>query len=211
MENINQTIIEAGHYYECKGPTAWSTQGVAIMEKIRRNGAKSMLFVDDLHPLENVSIIERFEDTVYFDFKPDYLVMESEMIKPAQKILEQLLSLNSKKKRASRNPKDGKCYISGFPITKDDGETPLCVLLDAALTVHKRELGFDNVINILPYFYQEQQSNLLRILNKLNLEELTFSVLLFKKDGEFKQMNGYEHTNMSIKPISIVSETSTSY
>ncbi|MFA7191850.1 MAG: hypothetical protein WC089_00925 [Candidatus Paceibacterota bacterium] len=183
-------IIEAGHYYSAYGPTIWSTTGVEILNKVRQPSDKTMLFVDDFHPLANVSHFEKSEDVVELLFDPDILVFESKMVDKAKEILEKLLNLEQKKKRAHLNQKDGKYYISGFPITNSSG-IPLCVLLDAALTVYKYELGYKNIINILPSYYGTEQEHLIKILGKLNLKDLNFSIILFEKDGSFHQVDHY--------------------
>lgn len=174
MENV---IIEAGHYYSVKGPTIWAKQGVEIMQKLRKQGDKTMLFIDDVHSVDDVHSMEKFEEIISLDFKPDFVVMESEMIKPAKEILYRLKNLDSKKKRAIRNPKDGKYYISGFPITKPDG-MPLCILLDVALTVHKANLGFQKALNILPYFYDDQQMRVQKIISKI-IPEFELKTMFF--------------------------------
>lgn len=196
-------IIEAGHYYAAYGPTIWSTVGVDILNKIRQPSDKTMLFVDDFHPIANVSHFEKSEEIVELFFDPDILVLESKMVEKAKEILGQLLILEQKKKRAHLNQKDGKYYISGFPITNSIG-TPLCVLLDAALTVYKYELGYKNIVNILPSYYGTEQEHLIKILGKLNLKDLNFSIILFEKDGNFHQVDHYppqSHVNHAPVPI----------
>src|SRR5574343_667383 len=156
-------IIEAGHYYAAYGPTIWSQIGVDIIGQIRCITDKTMLFIDDVHPVANVSHFEKEESIIDLDYRPDYTVMESDMVKPATDLLEKLLSLPSKK-RAHLNNKDGKYYISGFAITNKESK-PLCVLLDAALTVHKYNMGFNHIINVLPDYYEHEQEHLVKILN----------------------------------------------
>ncbi len=181
-------LIEVAHYYECKGPTIWSQIGVELLEKFKKTNDKTLSFVDDVHSLSDMSDNEKNEAVIEFNFSADYKILESKMMEPALEILNILLNLSSKKNRAKLNPKDNKYYISGFPITNEFGK-PSCVLLDAALTLHKNQLGFDKIVNILPNFYEQEQRNLIRILAKLNMPHLLFSVILFNKNGEYFQLD----------------------
>jgi hypothetical protein len=88
----------------------------------------------------------------------------------------------SKDKRARQSGKDNRWYISGFPITKPNGK-PACVLLDAALTKHKYELGYRKVINYLPHYYGPEQKNLGRLLNKIMPQDFHCEVVLFDQYG----------------------------
>lgn len=176
------TLIEAGHYYLSKGPTKWSNIGGKIAENLKHQYGKveTMLFLDDVHSINEVSPYEVDHPVVPLQFNADHVVYESEMIEPALQLLEVLKELP--KKRRARPDSEGRYYISGFPVTNKFGK-PLCVLLDAALTLKKYEMGFKRTINILPFYYKEQQENLFRILNKIMPHGLEHRTLLFDEHG----------------------------
>jgi hypothetical protein len=173
-------IIEAGHYYSAKGPTLWSLVGWRIMSSICSDRDKSMLFIDDIHSLEDVSPEEAVLLQVEFNPKPDFTVLESAVTAKAWEALDILKVLPSRR-RARINA--GRWYCSGFPLTTSSG-TPNCVLLDAGLTIFKRELGFQEGVNILPKFYEEQQGKLLRLVAK-TLPDFHLQVVLFDLGGKF--------------------------
>ncbi len=172
-------IIEAGHYYEAKGPTKFSVIGWNIMQKMVFNGDKNMLFIDDFHDWDCVPEQEKKLPTVKFTPEADFFVLESELQEEAQEVLERLKSLSKRKK--AKQDKTGKWHCSGFPLTDESG-TPNCVLLDAGLTLHKRELGFKRGINILPKHYQDEQERLFRIINKV-IPDFYLKVILYNQDG----------------------------
>lgn len=181
-------LIEAGHYYTAKGPTQWSEIGARIAQERKLVSDKTMLFIDDMHDLSQVREQERLEPVVSIDhYLFDYTIYESEMIHPAKKLVEYLLQL-PKSKRAKQN-EDGRCFCSGFPITKTGGE-PLCVLLDVALTKRKYEMGFQKIVNILPYYYEEEQQHTAQILRKvINDENFEFTTLFFEKNGAIREVS----------------------
>lgn len=180
----SRVLIESGHYYQVKGPTEWSKIGVEIAEELKsQHNAASMLFIDDYHGIENVSEHEINHPVIDLNFTPDYTVYESDMVKPALVLLEVLKELP--KKRRARQDKNGAFFLSGFPIT-DRAGNPLCVLLDAALTQHKYELGFQRSINVLPSYYGGLQANLSKIINKLTFSEFKHETVLFDYDKRYR-------------------------
>ena len=172
-------ILEAGHYYPAKGPTIWSVVGWEIMLGMRADNDTSMLFIDDVHDLGDVSPDEALLPKVEFNPNPDLVVLESEFVEKAWEFLELLKKL-PRKRRARNN--SGKWYCSGFPLVTKSG-MPNCVLLDAGLTLLKSELGFLEGVNILPKFYEEQQTKLLRLVAKA-LPNFHLRVVLYDLDGK---------------------------
>lgn len=177
-------IIEAGHYYSSKGPTEWSKAGWRIMQGVLEDGDKTMLFVDDIHPLECLHCSEFCLSTVDFSPNPDFLVLESALSDQAQLALSKLQKLGCKKR--ARKGAGGKWCCSGFPLT-DEAGNPNCVLLDAGLTLHKQSLGFLEGVNILPHFYEEEQRRLMRLLGKI-LPNFFLRVVLFDLEGKYWEM-----------------------
>lgn len=174
-------IIDAGHYYLCHGPTFWSMRGWELAEKLRTPSDDLLLFIDDIHTRSDLNETERALAAVDFQPKPNLVLFEKDMIDPAQEMLGRLQKL-SKKKRARQNGK-GKWFCSGNALT-DDAESPLCSLLDAGLTLYKSRLGYDAAVNILPYFYENQQLQLLSLLAKA-LPEFPLTVILFDEEGNY--------------------------
>ncbi|HUX36208.1 MAG TPA: hypothetical protein VMV71_04250 [Candidatus Paceibacterota bacterium] len=180
-------ILEAGHYYAVKGPTIWSRVGWNAMKGMSISNDRTMLFVDDIHDLTDLSEYEANLPTVDFKIIPDFIVMESEVVEKARQILETLKRLN-KNRRARISSSSGKWHCSGFPLTTASGE-PNCVLLDAGLTLFKQELGFKKGVNILPMFYEEQQRKLLRIVSKA-MPDFSLKVVLYDIKGNLRELCG---------------------
>jgi hypothetical protein len=183
-------LIEAGHYYESYGPTIWSRLGVQLTDSIDHPKKKKMLLIDDVHALDQVSQHEATQPVISLEFEPDYVILESAMFPKAENLLGILTSL-PKSMRATKNNKDGKWYISGFPITDRNGK-PICVLLDAALSVTKYEMGFNQTVTMLPNFYAVEQRNLMRILGKIMPRDFQTKTILF-------DMNGKETANIELR------------
>lgn len=176
-------ILEAGHFYAAKGPTAWSVRGWEILLQMRNGDDKSMLFIDDVHGLCDVSPQERALQREPFNPTPDFTVMESEVIGRAWEFLNRLCSLP--RKTAAKMSSE-RWHCSGISLTNDRGE-PNCVLLDAGLTLFKHELGAREGVNILPVFYEEQQRKLLRLLAKA-LPDFHLRVVLCDLEGNIWDM-----------------------
>ncbi len=176
-------ILEAGHYYSVKGSTMWSVVGWEIMLRMRANGDKTMLFIDDIHCLSDVSADEIRLPKMEFDPNADLVVLESAIVAKAWEFLELLKKL-PKKRRARSN--SGRWFCSGFPLVTKSG-MPNCVLLDVGLTLLKSELGFREGVNILPKFYEEQQRKLLRLVAKA-LPSFRLRIILYDLEGKFWEL-----------------------
>lgn len=179
--HTNSPIIwEGGHYYVSKGPTHWSVKGWNLMQKMMAAHDHSLLFIDDIHGVEQLSAEEQIAEVLPFSPSPNHSVLESAMVQTALDVLTELKGLP--KKKAARQSPMGSWFVSGFPITKADG-APLCVLLDAALTVTKRNLGYTAGVNILPFHYAPQQAQVNRVLQKI-LPEFQLQSLYFDAQGQ---------------------------
>jgi len=189
-------IIEAGHYYQAKGPTHWSALGWGILRRIRSDGDRSMLFIDDVHSLTDMHVEEQRAQIIP-TFKPDpaadYKVLESQMNGEATVILERLKSKSHPYDRRARKRRNDAWYCSGFRILHPNGQ-PTCLLLDAALALKKYKLGFRAGVNVLPRFYEWQQQALVRILAK-SLPDFQLSVILFDENGECTEMQPAKQRN----------------
>lgn len=187
LRSSESRLIEFGHFYRVKGPTAWSRMGHSVAERIKRPQDKTLLFVDDIHTIGDVNQLERDLPVISFNPPHDFHIMESAMVGMAFEALGKLTSL-SRRSRARFNG-DGvkKWHCSGLALTHGDG-SPTCTLLDVGLTLHKTEvMGFGSVINVLPEFYEGQQRGVLRLVQKI-LPELRMDVILFSEEGAFRRI-----------------------
>lgn len=177
------TLWEAGHYYKVKGATQWSQLGWQVMEKLRQDIDRTMLFIDDIHGIENLSEKERNDVPVTTNFTADYIILESNVRKEAFEVLHRLQQLSGKK---GVKENKGKYFCSGIPLTDTDGN-PLCSLLDAGLTLVKYRLGVAKAINVLPYYYENQQRNLHKLVQK-GIPEVDLKTILFNAAGAYWEL-----------------------
>lgn len=173
-------VIEFGHYYSVTGPTEWSLVGLEIAMSLKKPDDETMLFVDDIHGVEEVNEAERCLPVVSFNPDVDHLVGESEVIPEALRALDILKGFPRKRRARLRGKgRIQRWSCSGFWLTDKSGE-PSCILLDVGLTLRKRDMGFRSGINILPEHYEEQQVGVQRLLRKVapdfHLETLLYSL-----------------------------------
>jgi hypothetical protein len=213
-------IIEAGHYYQSHGITRLSELGVIIYEKIRTPETISVLFIDDIAEHKAPEEERSLDVLKNLDFKPDYTILESDMIIPAREILSKLKE-SGKKLGVKTN--DRGTFTSGFKIADERG-APLCVLLDAAFAIKKAEIAFDytqktekdkrteiEVITLLPSIYEGEQQNLFRLLGKIN-PRIVFSAktIIFDEDGEVvRELIWSKENGTEIREISATSDEKT--
>lgn len=180
-------IYEAGHYYQAKGPTAWSELGWKILSALADPADARVIFVDDVHTLGDVNTAE--VDLPVIEFNPEpaptHTLLESAMRLEALEMLEALKAL-PKKKRARKSNGSERWHCGEHQLTKHDG-TPLCLLLDLGLSYHKHRLGFRRAVNIVPEFYEEEQRALLRLVEKA-LPELRQEVILYDFSGRWRRL-----------------------
>ncbi|MFA7653663.1 MAG: hypothetical protein WCX97_01275 [Candidatus Magasanikbacteria bacterium] len=167
-------IIEAGHYYQIHGPTQLSRDGWEIIKKIKETQDDTMLFIDDYHPKSMVPKQELEYPTIAFNPKTDHIVFESNLMAEASEVLERLKQLP---RRHRARETDRGWFCSGFALT-DGADKPKCVLLDAGLILRKLSLGYKQGVNILPFFYEEEQNHLIRLIKKV-IPEFKLEVILF--------------------------------
>ncbi|MEX0917760.1 MAG: hypothetical protein WDZ93_01235 [Candidatus Paceibacterota bacterium] len=186
LDQTNGVIWEAGHYYLSKGPTAWTEAGWNVMNTLAQNGDARLLFLDDVHPLCDVSLHERSLCNIAFvpDPLPTYVVAESQMQDYSAPVLDALTAL-PKRKRARRVRSGWLC--SGHQLITADGR-PTCLMLDLGLTWYKRSLGYMSAVNIVPEFYEEQQRKLLRLAEKA-MPDFDLRVVLHDKSGAWRALN----------------------
>jgi hypothetical protein len=213
-------IIEAGHYYSSHGITKLSELGVKACEKIKESGDISVLFIDDIPDHRPPEEEQNSELLPNLNFKPDYTVLESDMIVPAKEILSRLKESG---KRLGVKTNDRGTFTSGFKISNERG-MPLCVLLDATFAIKKAEIAFEHiqkiekdqqieieVITLLPSIYEGEQQNLFRLLGKIN-PPIVFSAktIIFDEDGEIvRELTWSKENGSEIKEISVKNEEKT--
>ncbi len=180
-------IWEAGHYYKAKGPTEWSVAGWSILAQFSQPHEGRLLFIDDVHTLDDVHEHERGLSTIPFEPAPEptHIITESAVRESAFEALNVLKQL-PKRKRARIS--GGRWRCSGFPLTSVDG-TPLCLFYDLGLTWYKRQLGFTRAINVVPQFYEEEQRRLLRLVRKA-MPDFDLTVIVHCKQGSWRILEG---------------------
>ncbi len=189
---VKPVVLEAGHYYESKGPTAWSHKGWDILNSLARPQDARLLFVDDVHSLEDVSECERRLSVIDFEPTPGptHLVTESSVLPDAFKALKKLRQL-SRRKRARITGSSKVMRCSGHSLINGDG-TPLCLFYDLGLTWQKYHMGYRRGINILPMSYAQEQQRLLKIVRKA-LPDFHLDVILYDLNGGYWQLPSTSH------------------
>jgi hypothetical protein len=114
---MQNTIIEACHYYQSVGFTENAFMGLHVSKKILQNRHKRMLFIDDIHPFEKAPSEEQISPIVNDIPEFDYTVFESEMTPYAYKALGILNSLSKKKRPKTHR---GQYFCSGATLTHTD-------------------------------------------------------------------------------------------
>ncbi|MFA7309840.1 MAG: hypothetical protein WC050_02945 [Candidatus Paceibacterota bacterium] len=182
-DTLPPVIYEGGHYYLAKGPTPWSATGWNVMCGLARKRDARMLFIDDVHPVENVHEHERHLKCINFRPTPGptHLAAESAMLSHAHEALKVLRSL-PKRRRARKI--QGRWHCSGFPLEGISGR-PLCLFFDLGLTWYKRLLGFDRAVNVVPEFYADEQRRLVRLAKKA-MPDFELRVILHDAQGSWR-------------------------
>ncbi len=181
---MERRILEAGHYYKAKGPTAWSMIGWGVLEQLRQVDDVTMLFVDDFHELKDLDETEREADVVEFAPNPDYIVYEASQISNAKKVFEMLMALSAKRRPKQRE--DGSWKLNGTIKLRYPSGKFTCVMLDAGLCLQKSAIASE-AINVVPYYYESEQRSLLAILKKA-MPDFSLQVVLFELNGEFRML-----------------------
>lgn len=179
-------VIEAGHYYIAKGPTIWSKVGWEILQRIQKQGDQTMLFIDDLHGLQDLIAIERESELSDFSFRPDHVVYEASLTGEAEQVFQMLMVLSAK--RRPRKKVDGSWFLNGAIKLKYPSGKFSCVMLDAGLCLRKKLISFE-VVNVVPCHYESEQRNLLIILKKA-MPDFSLQVVLFDLNGKYWQLEG---------------------
>lgn len=179
-------ILEGGHFYASKGPTPHASMGWQILEDFREGGDKTMLFIDDVHLMDDVPEQEIGLPVIEFSPQADFVVMESQMSNWGLQVLERLKQL-PRKSRAKPMNGNGAWFCSGSKLTANDGK-PLCLLLDVGLTLYKQHLGFNHGVNVLPSFWEAEQRALLKLVNKA-MPDFHLDVFLFTPDMKIRHLD----------------------
>ena len=188
LRRRGNVVWEGGHYYQAKGPTRWSHEGWQLIARLAEPHESRMLFVDDVHTLEQMhqSELEQCPHEFVPIPEPTHTVTESSVHGKAFEALERLKCL-PKRYRAEQEG-TGAWSCAGFQLTKKDGHTPLCLLYDLGLTLHKWELGFMHGINVLPSFYELEQKRLMKLAQRM-LSDFHLDVVLYELEGPWRVLN----------------------
>jgi hypothetical protein len=176
-------LIEAGHYYAAHGPTIWAVRGWRHLEVMSQSDDRSMLFVDNLHGIEDVPEEEKGLDILTFSPRADYRALElsGEINDAAEEVFHLLQTPGEQKRVKIRRRRSDQAWMLngqiGMVLKWPDGQ-PTCVLLDAGLSLYKRRLGFTRGVNILPAHYAGEQDKLLRLV-ELVIPDFQLDVMLF--------------------------------
>ena len=190
IDSAEPVVLEAGHFYESKGPTELARRGWQILTDIARPPDARLLFVDDVHPLHDVSEDERSLPVISFAPAPEptHVVTESSVLPDAYSALEKL-SLLPRRKRARKSGSTKVMRCSGHALINGDG-TPLCLFYDLGLTWRKYLLGYRRGINILPVSYAQEQKRLLKIVRKA-LPDFRLDVILYDLEGRYWRLESH--------------------
>jgi hypothetical protein len=208
-----KTLIEAGHYYAIKGLTKYSRIGKKICDNIKTENDITMLFIDDVHGLQDMFPEEReaehvmwetfpdssltvghrsmtegmkqdFDDWQNFPYEKEHEKGFTSVIKESELVKETELVLSRLGK--VKTSKGGK-YFSGIKLFHENN-FPTCVMLDVCLTLKKKEVyGCNRVINILPEFYLPQQEKTRRVISKI-LPEIKLEIILFESEDKYRYL-----------------------
>lgn len=186
---MKKILFNAGFYFQIKGATPNSAKGIEIAKKIKGKEDPILLFVNDYHKIEHISFFEKHLETEKLNLNSvDYGILASSFEESSKNLLLKLQTLK-RKKRAKYHWKRKQFFCSGFKITGRNEEI-LPLMLQVALHINIYEkLGFKEVVNIFPFYYEEEQVILFRLLKKLLPEDSNISTIFFNEDGISKIMN----------------------
>jgi hypothetical protein len=181
-------MIEAGHFYECNGPSNVSMQGWQIGQA-RAEGdseAAMALFIDDYHGEQAfVHEGEAFlgkREAEAVSAQADHVFYERDIATEAAGKLEELLDGSAVKVRK------GVVSVAGVRLCEisdsDELNAPTCTFLDYVFLCKKTGIAPEQAV-VLPGTYEKQQANLFKALEKLDLPNLAdYTVILFEPDRE---------------------------
>jgi len=181
------TVIEAGHFYTCTGPTSVSLQGWEIGKGLagRTDGSALVLFVDDYHEASPFmlpgEVSAGSEAETEMKAGAGQIYYESVIAARSLSAVLELLDDGLVKL------KKGAVSVGGVrwgTFTDDKKQfNPTCTLIDRLLVEEKATVGGDQVV-VLPQSYEQQQGQLGIVLGKLVIPELTsYTVKLFDPRG----------------------------
>lgn len=178
---MTDTVIEAGHYYKVNGPSEMSLKGWKIGKKLAANFDNSslVLFVDDYHteqtflePGDRYLPRDRADKAAQFmQDEADYCFSEANFAETAPRKIEELLDDGLVKS------KKGVVTVGGVRLgsvvdNNISSFQPTCVFLDYMLLNAKTEHG-ETQITVLPDAYKSQQNQLLTVIGKLTVSNLS--------------------------------------
>ncbi len=184
-------LIEAGHFYECNGPSNMSLKGWQIGKDRAEDyypDAEMALYIDDYHAeqpyLEKGEVFSDEEGGAEeMIAQADHVFYEREVAAAAPLKFDELLVFGN----SNIKVKKGVATIAGIRLGEvdeaDELFNPTCAFLDYVLLCIKAGIAPTHA-TVLPATYEKQQTNLLKVLGKLDVPGLSgYTVILFEPDG----------------------------
>lgn len=186
-----QICLEAGHIYVDEQPTddchyQAVTLAVELQGRLILDGLKPVpiLFIDDYNPKKTTLCQRQYLSAIRSQgYDPVEVVMESQMVEGASKIIETLTE------QGQVHERDGMLLTNKHRLClrKKDGKLS-CSALDAALYQYRFAKWPPLSITVLPgdsdRRYQDQQRNTRRLLRLLGWETLPMANVYFRQNGE---------------------------
>ncbi|MFA6411005.1 MAG: hypothetical protein WCW26_05540 [Candidatus Buchananbacteria bacterium] len=184
-EKVLEVVVEAGHIYTNEQPGPEHHQslelGAELCQRLIRAGIRPVpvIFIDDYNPTETTLCQRTYLASARgLGFDPAEVIMESEFVAGAEKIIELLNMVG----QIDHN--DGVVFTVSPKVClqKADGKLS-CAALDAAFYRYKFH-KWPFAITVLPSDYKDQQRNTKRLLKLLGHKTLPMANVFFRRDGQ---------------------------
>jgi hypothetical protein len=200
-----KTIVEAGHYYACTGPSALSMRGWGIGREIlgSQSDAGLALLVDDYHSSQSfidpgdvfLGPNEAEAAAAIMLVEADYIFSEADIAGTAITKMVQLLEASKVKSRKGVFSAGG-VRLGSIAAGDMSSFSPTCVFLDFLLVEEKTTLAGDQIV-VLPKTFSSQQAQLSVVLSKLVLPNLSsYSTVFYGLDDLERSSAVYEEVRL---------------
>jgi len=189
--------IEAGHIYNDERPGQEHIQsfeigvnlsGALTLEKIKPTG---IIFIDDYNPEDNVLCLRDYLNLArgcgFFPRHSDIaeeVVMESEMVLDAKKIISEL-----KQRSLVKNGEGAALFTTKYNVRllHDDGRLS-CPVLNTAFCRYRfprHDFSVTILPSLSPYKYKREQRKVRQLLRLLDWKDIPLANIFFQPDGKF--------------------------
>jgi len=183
-----RTVVEAGHFYSCTGPTNVSLQGWEIGKQLAAESEQPVmaLFIDDHHP--EMAFLQPGEvpasDGAEATLKTGADTVFYESVFAAQSLGAALALLDAGQIKS----KKGVLGVGGVRLAElspdKDALDPTCVFMDYLLVKEKAKIGGDQIVVLPAGSYESQQAKLGIVLSRLVVPEMTsYTAKFFDNTG----------------------------